>query len=88
MDAIFNAEPLVEVDQVRAATQQDVLAVVNGRAVIIGGIQRVRSGATAEKWARLKDRNSVTGRPDRQRCSEAREAASHNRDLRLPMQNC
>jgi hypothetical protein len=35
MNAILDAQPLVEVSQVCAAAQEDVLAVVDGRTVVI-----------------------------------------------------
>ena len=83
MNAIFDAQPLVEIDQVRAAAQQHVLAVVDCRAVFIGSIQRIRSSPATEKRPRLKNRDGTAGRRNGQRGGEACETASYNRNLRL-----
>jgi hypothetical protein len=63
MDPIFHPQPFIEIDQVRAATQQHVLTVVDRRAVFIGSIQRIRSSPATQKRSRLKNCNSMAGGP-------------------------
>src|SRR3954464_861130 len=83
MDPIFDVQPLIKVDQVRATAQQHVLTVVDSGAVFIGSIQRIRSSPATEKWSRFKDCNSMAGGAYCQRGGETSQTASYNRYIRL-----
>ncbi len=72
-DFVFHADALVELDQVGADAEENVLAVVDdfaGAGMFIGG------SASAEIGAALEERHAEAGIGERAGCGEAGEAAS------------
>ena len=59
VDLVGNIQPSIKVDQVLAAAQEDVLAIVYGWAVIVTSIQRIRSGASSKERSGLEQRDVV-----------------------------
>src|SRR5271157_93385 len=54
-DAVADAQALVEIQEVDAAAQHQVLAVIDGlRGILVGAGNRVGGGASAQEGTRLK----------------------------------
>ena len=81
IDPVCHAEPPIEVDQVRAAAQKHVLAVVDGGRFVIGGVERIRSGAAAQKGPCFIQRNLLTGRAKCDGRCKTGETAAYNGDV-------
>ena len=68
LDAVAHAQPLVEIQQVDAAAQQDVLAVVDGLGFLAGrGGKRIRRGAPAQERPRFEQVHFEAGAAQRRR---------------------
>jgi hypothetical protein len=79
-DFVPDAEPPVEIEQIDAAAQQDVLAVVDHLRVVAPN--RPGSGAAAEKISRFVNNDIESRATERSGRGEARKAASNHSDLR------
>ena len=53
VNAILDTQALIEIDQVGATAQEDVLAVVDGDGAVLGVVQRIGRGAAAQERARF-----------------------------------
>jgi hypothetical protein len=78
LDAVPNLQPIVKVEQVGAATEQHVLAIVDSRTVFVGAVQRIRSCPATEKGAGLKYRHFLLGGTECDCCGETRKSAADN----------
>jgi hypothetical protein len=64
VDAVLHVKPAIEVEQVRAATKQHVLAVIDCRPSAVGGVQWIGRSAAAEKRACFKQGDFVPNRSE------------------------
>ncbi len=80
LDAIGDAQPPVEIQQVDAAAQQHVLAVVDDLGAVAGAGQRIRSSAAAQESARFVKIHFESGLAQRRGgCQSGQAAADHDR---------
>jgi hypothetical protein len=84
LDEVLDAEAAVEVQEVDAAAEQDVLAVVDG--LLAGGKrQGVRRSTAAEKLASFEYGDAVTGGSQGSRgCQPGESAAEHEHIAHQP----
>src|SRR5258708_26935921 len=76
LDLALDTQPPVEVQQVDAAAQQDVLAVVDGLAIVTADV--IRSRAPAQKGTSLQQTNRVTRIRQCSRRRQSGQAAAHD----------
>ena len=74
MNAVLDAQALVEIEQIYAAAQEDVLAVVDGLPVC--GVDGIGCSTPAEKAACFKEVDFKSGRPQGRRGCETRQATA------------
>jgi hypothetical protein len=77
LDSIGHSQPAVKIHEIKAAAQQDVLAIIDDFGTVTGN--GIGSGATAQKSARLKNVDFESGLAQRCRGREPGQAsADHN----------
>ena len=77
-DAVPHAQPPVEIQQVDAAAQQHVLAVVDQLGSVVGRRERKRSRAAAQKRARFEHLDAEPGAAQRRRRREPGQSAAYD----------
>ena len=75
-DFVGHAQPLVEIEQIDAAAQQHVLAVVDHLGILIGGRDRKGGGASAQKGPRLRQFDAKSRAAQGRRGGQAGQAAA------------
>lgn len=80
-DAVSDAQPRIEIEQVDATPQQDVLAVVDSRRVAFARRHRIGSGTPAEKRPRFEQLDREPRAAERRRRGETRQSAAGDQNL-------
>ena len=77
-DLVAHAQALVEIEQVDAAAQQHVLAVVDHFGILVGGRDGKGCGASAEEGPRLRQFHMESRAAQSRRGGESRQTAAED----------